>query len=168
MSGTGRVVVVGLVLAALVAGCPCRKRPEPPAAPPMYAFCIEANPKLNWYKNQSHTLYLRLFQLSSLDAFNQADPARLLEPGVVLPGMEGSPIERTVYPGTTATLEIRRGPAAQHLGAVAGYYDPQGRIKTSRALGPPPAGDDDDDDEKDKKKKKTPCMVLGPNAIEIP
>lgn len=156
-----RAVLLGLLVAMTVGGCLCKK--EKPIEPLTYKLCVEASQKLNWYKDKSHTLYLRLFQLSALDAFTQADPARLLEPGVVLPGMEGSPLERTVYPGTKVTVEFRLNPAAQHLGAVAGYYDPQGRVKTNRPIAAVPSDEDDDDED-----KKVPCMLLGPNAIEIP
>lgn len=170
MSGRGRTKglrVRGLLLvvvAALAAGGGCfwRKKPEAPK-PLVYPLCLEASPKLNWYSNTSHTLYVRLFQLSSLDAFLATDPGRLLDPAVKLPGLEGTPMERTVFPGTRATVDVRQQAGATHLGVVAGYYTLSGAARTHLPL-PQPG----DEEEKDKKEKGPRCLVLGPNGIEGP
>ena len=153
-----RPIVVGLGLAVVVAGCPCQKPapPPPPPAPPIYNLCIEAGPRLNWYSESSHTLYVRLFQLSSLDAFQQAEAGHLLDPQLNLPGLQGTPMERTVYPGSKITVEVHQLPDAQYLGVVAGYYHVDGPAKTHQLMTRPTAGG-----------KDPGCLRLGPNAIEV-
>ena len=171
MSGRGptaRVRAGGLLLIALAAlvaggGCFWKKKPEAPK-PLVYPLCLDASPKLNWYSGSSHTLYLRVFQLSSLDAFLATDPGRLLDPAVKLPGLEGTPMERTVFPGTKVTLDVRQQAGATHLGVVAGYYTLSGSARTHLPL-PQPG---DDEEKKDKKEKGPRCLVLGANGIEGP
>jgi type VI secretion system VasD/TssJ family lipoprotein len=143
----------GLVAAALVLeGCWRRKPPEPPA-PPVHDFCLESSPRLNWYDGASHTVYVRLFQLSSLDAFAQTEAGRLLDPALVLPGLEGTPMQRTVHPGSKVSVQITQEPQARWLGVVAGYYRVDGSAKAHRAIAE--AGDGR-------------CMQLGPNGITAP
>src|SRR5262249_1858894 len=127
-----RPFAVALLLTVIVAGCPCKNPPPPPPppAPPVYNLCIEASPRLNWYSESSQTLYVRLFQLSSLDAFQEAEPGRLLDAQANVPGLQGTPMERTIYPGSKIAVEVRQHPEAQYLGVVAGYYRVDGLAKT--------------------------------------
>lgn len=168
MGNRGRVLLV-VALAALAAGGGCfwRKKPPEPPKPVVYPLCLEASSRLNWYSGTSHTLYVRLFQLSSLDAFQATEPGRLLDPAVTLPGLVGTPMERTVFPGTKVTADIRQHPEALHLGVVAGYYTLSGSARTHLRL-PQPG---EQEEKKEKGKDGGPaarCLVLGPNGIEGP
>jgi type VI secretion system VasD/TssJ family lipoprotein len=156
-----RLLGLGLLVAVVTVGCPCRKPapPAPPPPPPVYNLCIEASPQLNWYSASAHTLYVRIFQLASLEAFEQAEPGRLLDTQAALPGLQGTPIERTVYPGSKLAVEIRQQPGAQYLGVVTGYYKLDGAAKTSREMTQPTGA---------KAAGQKDCLRLGPNAIEMP
>jgi type VI secretion system VasD/TssJ family lipoprotein len=168
--------VLAVALAAGESGCFWKKSPPPGPPPPVvYRLCIEASPRLNWYHESAHTLYVRLFQLSSVDAFQASDPGKLLDQQLALPGLEGAPIERQIYPGTTVTVEVTQKPNATSLGLVGGYYRASGPAKWTRAFG----GDTDEgaqkskDKSKDKDKNaagKPDCIHvgLGPNGIEAP
>ncbi len=151
-----RLPLLVLSVAVTVGGCLCRKAavaPPPPPEAPVYRLCVEASPRLNWYSDASHTLYVRMFQLSSLDAFMQSDPSRLLDSQLVLAGVQGSPIERTIYPGTKTVVEVRLANDAQYLGIVTGYYKLEGAAKAKRAVRDHHGKDDD-------------CLHLGPNGVE--
>lgn len=146
-----RLALTTCLLAALFASGACRKKVKPEEPPGAYQFCLDASPRLNYYDNQSHTLYVRLFQLSAVDAFAQAEVGRLLDPTYVLPGLEGAPMERTVYPGSRVTIPITPRPQATDLGVVAGYYRLTGSAKATRPLAQIGSGR---------------CLTLGPNGIE--
>lgn len=147
--GMQRVAVVVLLLA--VGGCPCRKKVEAPPPPPVHDLCLEGSPRLNWYESRSHTVFVRIFQLSSIDAFAQADPGRLLDLQVPLPGAEGPAVDRTVYPDSKTSVRITQQPAAEYLGLVAAYYRLDGSGKTYLPMKAIDGG---------------PCVRLGANAIE--
>jgi type VI secretion system VasD/TssJ family lipoprotein len=133
------------------------KPPEPPP-PLVYTLCLEASPRLNWYNGTANTLYVRAYQLSTSDAFVQTDPARMVEPGFTLAGAEGAPTEKTIFPGSKTTVQIRQQPQATTLGIVAFYYEATGPVKARRPL--LQRGDDSKD------KTPPPCVVLGANGIE--
>jgi type VI secretion system VasD/TssJ family lipoprotein len=180
MTRTERAVAGALLAAALAegvgAGCFWRKSPPPGPPPPLvYRLCIEASPRLNWYNESAHTLYVRLFQLSSVDAFQESDPGKLLDQQLALAGLEGAPIERQIYPGTTVTIEVTQKPNATSLGLVGGYYRASGPAKWIRAL----EADTEEGKQKSKEKgkdkdKNAPAkpdcihVGLGPNGIETP
>lgn len=155
-----RRTALGLVLAAMLSapGCFCRRGPEPPVEKPpvLYPLCLEGSPRLNWYDGAAHTLYVRVFQLSTTDAFLQADPMKLLGAQVSLAGVEGAPVERTVFPGSKVAVEMRQHPDAAYLGVVAGYFNVVGSARVQRALPKPSDG----------KAKAPACFVFGPNGIE--
>jgi type VI secretion system VasD/TssJ family lipoprotein len=149
-----RLVLTACMLAASIGIGACRKKPAAKpeeARPTVHQFCLDASPNLNHYDNQSHTLYVRLFQLSALDAFAQAEVGRLLDPTFVPPGVEGPPMERTVYPGSRVTIPITPRPQATDLGVVAGYYRLTGSAKATRPMAEAGNGR---------------CMMLGPNGID--
>jgi type VI secretion system VasD/TssJ family lipoprotein len=160
---TRLVTAVGVVAALTAPGCFCRKGPkvEKPVVRPV---CLEASPRLNWFDGRANTLYVRVFQLSTPDAFLQADPSRLLVRGTVIPGVEGSPMVRSLVPGSKDTIEMRQHPDALFLGVVAGYFQLQGVGRTYRKL----PGQDEEEDKKKDKDKSSGCIVFGPNAIEVP
>jgi type VI secretion system VasD/TssJ family lipoprotein len=153
----GPAVVAAGCLA--VSGCSLfRGAPEEPK-PLIYTLCLQPGPKLNWYEGTNNTLSVRVYQLTTPDSFLEADPARLVEPGATVNGAIGDPIEKTLYPDTPATIEIRQQPDATALGLVAFYYQATGRVKITRRL--PQRGEAPP-------KTPPPCVVLGPNAIESP
>jgi type VI secretion system VasD/TssJ family lipoprotein len=88
---------------------------------------LQADPKLNIFDGESHTLVIGLVQLEEPNAFTAllADSAavgRLLESGRGLPGM--LVMDRyVVEPGRTRTLIFDRAQRTQYVGIVAGYYE---------------------------------------------
>ena len=161
MTGARRILG-GALAAGCVAASGCGlfggKPPEPPP-PLVYSLCLDAGTKLNWYNDTANTLYVRVYQLSAPDTFMQTDPARMVEPGFTLPGAEGTPVEKTLFPGTKTTIDIRQQADATTLGVVAFYYEATGPVKARRQLlqrnvDPP--------------KDAATCVVLGANGIETP
>jgi type VI secretion system VasD/TssJ family lipoprotein len=168
MSWIRLVSTLGVVALVTAPGCLCSKKaPEVQLGPIVRALCLEASPRLNWFDGRANTLYVRLYQLSTPDAFVQADAGRLLERDAVLPGAEGAPLERTVFPGRKEMVELRQQRDAAYLGVVAGYFKLQGRGKVHRPLPPPPPPDDDDEEQK-RALSAGECIVFGPNGIEAP
>src|SRR5262249_52707386 len=112
--GTG-TRVFGTVIAILAAIGGCGKTPPPPPPPPPppeHDLCLEATSRLNWYEDRSHTVFVRIFQLSEVGAFGQADIDHLLDPQAHLAGAEGAAFDRTMYPGAKATVRFTQQPAA--------------------------------------------------------
>jgi type VI secretion system VasD/TssJ family lipoprotein len=141
-------LVLGILLT--ISGCPCQK-PEPPPPPPVYDLCLEGAPHLNWYQQQPHTLFTRVFQLSSVEAFARTDAQRLLDPQIQLQGAEGPVADRTVYPGAKTTLSLTKQPNAEFVGIVAAYYRLDGSTKVSLPL---------------KALTGAACVQLGANGID--
>jgi type VI secretion system VasD/TssJ family lipoprotein len=171
----GRSLLPATLAAASVAASGCGlfgSKPPPPPPPLVYSLCLDASPKLNWYNGTANTLYVRAYQLSTPDTFVQTDPARMVEPGFTLPGAEGAPIEKTIFPGTKTTVDIRQQPDATALGVVAFYYDATGPVKARRRLpqrGDEPSKDKDSSKDAAKEPKQQPgCIALGANGIDNP
>jgi type VI secretion system VasD/TssJ family lipoprotein len=174
----GRALLPAALAAASVAASGCglfgSKPPEPPK-PLVYSLCLDASLQLNWYNDTANTLYVRAYQLSTADTFMQTDPARMVEPGFTLSGAEGAPIEKTIFPGTKTTVDIRQQPDATALGVVAFYYEATGPVKARRPL--PQRGDEPPKESskepskeaaKDPAKQPPGCIVLGANGIDNP
>lgn len=154
------LLTLGFAVFAVVPGCSCGRQPKPEVPlKPVYTLCLEASPRLNWFDDRANTLFVRVFQLSSADAFAQADPARLLARDAMPPGLVGTPVDRTVFPGAKDAVQLRLEPDTIALGVVAGYFRAQGRTKVVRQLD----RTKDDDDEGAERKN---CMVFGANGIE--
>ena len=130
-----RSVAVNALLLALVvvSGCPCGG-PKPPPPPMPFTLCLQANARLNWYEGRSHGLFVRVFQLSSPEAFLQADLGALLTRKPDVPGAVGPPADRTVQPGNGIAVEILKSPDAHFVGVVGGYYSPAGTPKATRSF----------------------------------
>ena len=139
-------------LALTAMGC-FGKAPAPPPPPPIHDLCLESSPRLNWYENEAHTVFVRIFQLSSVDAFAQANAERLLDSKEPLPGVEGAVIDRTLYPGAKINVNFTQQPAAAYVGVVAAFYKLAGSGKTYVFMSSLDGG---------------PCIRLGGNAIETP
>ena len=133
------------------------KTPPEPPKPLVYPLCLDAGPKVNWYNNTANTLYVRVYQLSTADTFLQTDPARMVEPGFTLNGAVGTPLEKTLFPNTKTSVDVRQSPDATVLGIVGFYYQPSGPVKARRQL--PQRGD--------KPPKEPPgCVVFGEGGVE--
>ena len=167
MTWTRIIGGLGVVALLTAPGCLCSKKaPAPQLGPLVRPLCLEASPRLNWFDGRANTLYVRIYQLSTPDAFMQADPARLLERDAMLAGAEGAPLERTIFPGRKENVELRQQRDAAYLGIVAGYFKLQGQGKVHRPLPAPPQADDDDDEPP--APPPLDCVVFGPNGIEGP
>jgi type VI secretion system VasD/TssJ family lipoprotein len=154
-----RLGVAALAAAGLTApGCGLfSKGPPEPPKPLVYSLCLKADPKVNWYNDTANTLYVRLYQLSTPDAFLQTDPARMVDPAFTLNGAVAPPLEKTLFPGSKTTVDVRQNPDATVLGIVGFYYQAAGPVKARRPL--PQRGDPP---------PKTPpgCIVFGQNGID--
>lgn len=159
MTRARRLGVVALAAAGLTAaGCGLfSKSPPEPPKPLVYSLCLKADPKVNWYNDTANTLYVRVYQLSTPDAFLQTDPARMVDPAFTLNGAVAPPLEKTLFPGNKTTVDVRQNPDATVLGIVGFYYQAAGPVKARRPL--PQRGDPP---------PKTPpgCVVFGQNGIE--
>jgi type VI secretion system VasD/TssJ family lipoprotein len=160
-------MALGLLVSATAPGCLCGRSKVETPKPAVHRLCVKTSPRLNWFDGQPNTLYVRVFQLSTPDAFVETDANKLLDRQVVLPGAEGAPLERTLFPGRKEKLEIRQQPGAVYLGLVAGYFKLEGKGKLHRKLGPPPEEDEEEEEADDEKKGRDDrCLVFGPNGIE--
>ena len=155
------IMLLVAAAAATVPGCSCTSHPKDEKLP--YAICLESSPRLNWFDDRANTLFVRVFQLSSTDAFQQADPSRLLGRDAMPPGLIGTPMDRTLFPGVKQTVDMRLDPDTVALGVVSGYFRAQGMTKVVRKVTRP----SDEQDEKAAAKEKA-CMMFGPNGIEAP
>ena len=90
---------------------------------------IEADPRMNQYGGESHTLLLGIYQMAEADPFYKsiADPAVL---GQQLGGADGADgtedfvqfVRYVVKPGGHSILLLNRAQKARFIGIVAGYY----------------------------------------------
>lgn len=156
------IVLLAAAAAATVPGCSCTRQPAVGEKVP-YALCLESSPRLNWFDDRANTLFVRVFQLSSTDAFAQADPTRLLGHDAMPPGLVGTPMDRTLFPGVKQAVDMRLDPDTVALGVVAGYFRAQGVSKVVRKVTRP--GEEQDEAAAAKEKA---CMMFGPNGIEAP
>jgi type VI secretion system VasD/TssJ family lipoprotein len=158
-----RVTVTADVVEFLEEKPPPPPPPPPPTLPPppppvasaggdAQTLCLEATPGANWYDGQAHPLRVRVFVLSSPDAFWQIDSAALLEPALVLAGLEGAPVEHVVPPGGRTMVSLSAGPAARFVGVAAHYERQRGSARGYRPL--PARG------------QAVPCVKLGAEGIE--
>lgn len=95
-------------------------------------LCLHGSPRLQWYEERPHTLYVRTFPLAVVDGFAAADAGELLaDPPPMIMGAVAPPQSRVLYPGTTETVTFGEveGQTVSHLGIAAGYYDPKGHAK---------------------------------------
>ena len=97
--------------------------------------CLKASPRLQWYEERAHSLYVRVYPLKSTDGFISASVSDLIaDPPPAISGAVGSPQSRMLYPDGTEKLNVNPPKendkeVATHLGVVAGYYSPKGKTK---------------------------------------
>jgi type VI secretion system VasD/TssJ family lipoprotein len=123
-----RRLVTFVALAACLAGAGCFfKRKILPAD-----LCLHGSPRLQWYEDRPHTLYVRVFPLMAADAFASTDVNELLQdPPPLIMGSAGTPQSRVLYPDRMETLRFEpvNDQVYPQVGIVAGYYDQQGQAK---------------------------------------
>ncbi len=88
---------------------------------------IRADHQLNLYKGKPHTLYICLYQLKSINSFNQlsADPngiRKLLECKRFDDSVT-SAVSKVIHAGEKITLTLDRTEKAQYLAIATGYSD---------------------------------------------
>ncbi|HLK09865.1 MAG TPA: type VI secretion system lipoprotein TssJ [Candidatus Binatia bacterium] len=158
LGGWAGAVVAGLAAAAALGSAACGRRVRPfTPSPKTFRVCIEASPRLNWYDGRAHALALRFFRLADGEAFDQADAGRLLADPAALAGAVGAPLDRTVSPGTTLSVDIPRKPALAFVGLVAAYAAGPRKLRRPAA----PEGDAP-------AHGGAGCIRLGADAIEAP
>lgn len=123
------VAVVAVSVLTLVA---CASKPKPKPDRPGFlengvVFHLEADPMLNLYDGQPHTLLLCVYQLQDPNAFNQyredyAGISKLLEGKRFDPSV-ASAKRIFVQPGDNQGLVLDRAEGARYVGVVAGYYN---------------------------------------------
>lgn len=110
----------------------CSKKPPTPPQP-KWAFEPKAiwlkyvaDPTLNVYEGQPHTLVLQVYQLSDVNAFNDLtktpEGLKTLLHGTHFDPTVVSTDQYFVQPGEEKTLTLFRAQNAQYVGLVAGYY----------------------------------------------
>ena len=155
----GRKTALAVVLFGVVTigGCfGCSPKPLFPKD-----VCLKASPRLQWYEERAHSLYVRVYPLKTTDGFISATVSDLLaDPPPLLPGSVGSPQSRMLHPDGTEKLTVdppkeNDKEVATHLGVVAGYYAPKGKTKVVLD-GQAMRGDE------------CYAVVFGPSGIESP
>lgn len=111
----------------------CTPKPDPQPDWPLQKQAIEltfhADPQVNFYAGQPHTLTISLFQLDEPNAYKQLAEReqgrrQLLAQSKDLPPQLAS--ERFyLEPGETRTLVFDRAERARWIAIAAGYFDPQ-------------------------------------------
>lgn len=118
-----------VALAAFVA---CASKPGPKPLRPEFLergvlIQLQADPMLNLYEGQPHTLLLCVYQLLDPNGFNQyreeyAGISKLLEGERFDPSVAS--VKRVfVQPGENQGLVLDRAEGAKFVGVVAGYYN---------------------------------------------
>jgi predicted component of type VI protein secretion system len=87
---------------------------------------IEADPRMNQYGDESHTLLLGIYQMAETAPFYKsiADPAILGQQLGSIDGAQGFVqfVRYVVKPGGHSILLLNRAQKARFIGIVAGYY----------------------------------------------
>jgi predicted component of type VI protein secretion system len=150
-------VIVLLVVGLALGGCSFKRKPKP------VDLCLHGDPRLQWYDDAAHTLYVRAYPLEALDGFAATAPEVLLaEPPPEVPGAAGRPQSRMLSPGGEEKLTLERKDGDfPHVGIVAGYYDLRGQGKMVVAT---------HDLRRGSWLRRRPCYVVefGPAGIQEP
>ena len=183
-----KIIKYGVLFVVVMLSCSCSwfsRKPKGPPAPqttsppaaepkrtsePTYPFLpnditfeIKADPQLNRYRNNAHTLLLCIFQLKDPNGFNQLAE----EEGGLPKLMECQRFDATVanarrlviQPGQVLTDVRDRAQGARYIGLVSGYYG-TGKEKVSQLV-PLPSPETVPD-----YAGTTITIQLGPNELE--
>lgn len=126
----GQVALLVLFLLS-VGGCSAPVTPEPKwdQAEAAVKLVFHADPKLNFYENQPHSVAVSIFQLDEPNAFQQiintpSNRHLLLSLSATLPPSLASK-RFYMMPGETQVLTFDRAERAKWIAVVAGYFDPE-------------------------------------------
>src|SRR5579885_1750275 len=110
--GAGRAgaAVAGLVAVALGSAACGRRVRAPAPVPKTFRLCLEASPRLNWYEGRAHPLGVRLVRLADSDACEHAEACGRVASPRTLARRLGAPLDRTISPGTTLSVDVPRQP----------------------------------------------------------
>lgn len=135
-----RSILFVVLIVSFLSFVSCSSKPPPKPTRPGYSenavvFHLDADPMLNLYEGQPHTLLLCIYQLQDPNAFNQyredySGISKLLEGTRFDPSVAASK-RIFVQPGEHQGLVLDRAEGARYVGVVAGYYNMQ-KDQTSR------------------------------------
>lgn len=127
-----RFLLVTVVAVSMLALAACASKPKPKPDRPGFlengvVLHLEADPMLNLYDGQPHTLLLCVYQLQDPNAFNQyrqdySGISKLLEGKRFDPSVAAAK-RIFVQPGDNQGLVLDRAEGARFVGVVAGYYN---------------------------------------------
>ena len=127
-----RLLLFSALAVSLLAFTACASKPTPKPGRPEFlergvVMHLEADPQLNLYESQPHTLLLCVYQLVDPNGFNQyredyAGITKLLE-GERFDASVASVKRVFVQPGASQNLVLDRAEGARYVGVVAGYYN---------------------------------------------
>jgi len=111
----------------------CGLKPDPQPDWPLQKQAIEltfhADPRVNFYAGQPHTLTISLFQLDEPNAYKQLAEREQGRRQMLAQSKELPPQLATerfyLEPGETRTLTFDRAERARFIAMAAGYFDPQ-------------------------------------------
>lgn len=122
-----------LLLAAVLvcaAGCSLFRKKPKPLFP--VDLCLHSDPQAQQFRGKPHSLFVRVFPLTMVDAFNAGDVDDLTakSPPTLL-GAAGTPQSRMLPPGASnkVTFNAKEDEAFEFVGIVAGYYELKGSAK---------------------------------------
>jgi type VI secretion system VasD/TssJ family lipoprotein len=167
-----------LICIFIIAACASKPAPAPPApiAPPEWRyekdavkFTFQADPQLNLYNKQSHTLQLCIYQLKEPNAFNQMGETvdglyKLLE-CTLFDASVANCKRLTVRPGETLPVVTDRAEGARFIGISAGYANIT-KERITRLIEIPTAIVDEGARKVSKPQPVDRKMLLGPLQIE--
>lgn len=131
----GLLLVVGFLICS--SGCRHKPAPVPPPQPILgpaertferdaVHLSLHADPNLNFYQEEPHTLHVCVYQLQNPNTFNQLASneqgiSQLLECTLFDSSVVGSKT-LTVSPGQNLELTLDRAEEAAYVALVTGYY----------------------------------------------
>jgi type VI secretion system VasD/TssJ family lipoprotein len=130
------LLLSGLLLSLLAAGCAGKGKEVPPYVKDAIEFKVSAVPDLNFANNQSHTVVLVVYELSQPNIFKQmlesSDGVVQLLEGKQFDSSVLSRRRAIVQPGENTSFLMDQVEGARYVAVVAGFYSMQGSSNFSR------------------------------------
>ena len=124
------------LLLLVVSGCSffSDEESEKPAPVRYFPVCLQlhSHPRLNWFRGTAHTVFARVFPLTSVDGFESTAIEKLLAPQPPpIAGLAGTPQQGDSFPGAvrTYTIDAVGGQQFTNVGIAVGYFAPLGKTK---------------------------------------
>jgi type VI secretion system VasD/TssJ family lipoprotein len=122
------IVLMSFFIIPVLAGCaPTIKEPAWIFEKESIKIHIKADHQLNLYNGKAHTLYIGLYQLVSINAFNQLsadkEGIRKLLECKPFDGSVTSVVSNVIHAGENITLTLDRTEKSQYLAIVTGYSE---------------------------------------------